>query len=162
MTCTSLLLKFVVNEHRLLCSHGFNVTHLVVKWIFGDLPFDWTLQHVHPNLSNGVMHNRDFVRWEKISPNLYMLAITHGLHTRKVTCCYVCTWHTLSSSWDHLPKHTLPNPQNIPHAWSVSLCMLFWLIHLVNSSELAQRASYKSIFLILELDLDEGPIHMSN
>ena len=59
-----------------------------------------------PNLSSGVMHNHDIVLWEKkkTSPNLDMLAEIYDLQTRQVTCGYICTWHTLSSSWNHLPK----------------------------------------------------------
>ena len=85
--------------------------------IFGYLPFDWGLRLVHSKFAK-------FVRWShaepwscpmgKTSPDLDMLGKLYGLQTRKVTGGYICTWCTVGSSWDHLPKHVVPINQKNP------------------------------------------------
>ena len=49
--------------------------------------------HVHSKLYVGVRHNQDNVWWGKTSHNLDTLLEIYGLQTRKVTCCYIRTWH---------------------------------------------------------------------
>ena len=64
-----------------------------------------------PNLSGAHVWSRPVA---KTSRNLDMLAEIYGLQIRKVTCGDNCTWYTLGSSWDYLPKHVVPNPQKNP------------------------------------------------
>ena len=43
---------------------------------------------------------------------LNILFEIYGLQNRKVTCGYICTWHTLSRSWDHLPDKLFQTLKN--------------------------------------------------
>jgi len=73
----------------------------------------------------------------KTSFNLDTIAEIYGLQTRKVVCGYIYTLHTLGSSWDHLPKHVVPIPRIILHAWNMTFVDII-LAHMMVGNTLNQ------------------------
>ena len=76
------------------------------------------------------MHSCDFVLWDETSPDLDMLDEIYELQIGKVTRGYNCTWYILGSSWDYLPKHVVPNPLKILHAWNLAFIYVI-LAHMI-------------------------------